>query len=122
VEYFSREHALRAVAFLSGTKLDGRVVRVELDAGFQPGRQYGRGALGGQVRDDRRGGSSSGTDRKRSRPSSFATRPEPKVSMNDALPSARGTAEDRASDYYGPSGGAGGEEEGEPPHKRRRMD
>jgi RNA recognition motif-containing protein len=55
VEYISREDALEAVASLSGTKLDGRVIRVELDAGFQPGRQYGRGASGGQVRDDRRG-------------------------------------------------------------------
>jgi aminopeptidase C len=25
---------------LSGTRLDGRIIRVELDAGFQPGRQY----------------------------------------------------------------------------------
>jgi nuclear cap-binding protein subunit 2 len=55
VEYASRAHALDAVAFLSGSKLDGKVIRVELDAGFKPGRQYGRGASGGQVRDDRRG-------------------------------------------------------------------
>ena len=54
VVYEDRDDALCAVANLSGTKLDGRVIRVELDAGFQPGRQYGRGASGGQVRDDRR--------------------------------------------------------------------
>jgi nuclear cap-binding protein subunit 2 len=54
VVYLNRQDALLAVANLSGTKLDGRVIRVELDAGFQPGRQYGRGASGGQVRDDRR--------------------------------------------------------------------
>ena len=54
VEYWSRRDALLAVSDLSGTKLDGRVIRVELDAGFQPGRQYGRGQSGGQVRDDRR--------------------------------------------------------------------
>ena len=54
VVYENRADALLAVANLSGTKLDGRVIRVELDAGFQPGRQYGRGASGGQVRDDRR--------------------------------------------------------------------
>jgi nuclear cap-binding protein subunit 2 len=54
VEYVHRTDALLAVANLSGTKLDARVIRVELDAGFQPGRQYGRGASGGQVRDDRR--------------------------------------------------------------------
>jgi nuclear cap-binding protein subunit 2 len=54
VEYDRREDALFAVANISGTKLDGRVIRVELDAGFQPGRQYGRGVGGGQVRDERR--------------------------------------------------------------------
>lgn len=56
VEYHRRDDALSAVANLSGTKLDGRVIRVELDAGFQPGRELGRGTSGGQVRDDRRGG------------------------------------------------------------------
>lgn len=55
VEYVRREHALSAIAYLSGTKLDEKVIRVELDAGFKPGRQYGRGKRGGQVRDDRRG-------------------------------------------------------------------
>lgn len=53
-EYYNRSDALQAVAHLTETKLDGRVIRVELDAGFQPGRQYGRGLSGGQVRDDRR--------------------------------------------------------------------
>jgi len=55
VEYVKREDALNAVAYLSGCKLDGRVIRVELDAGFKPGRQFGRGSSGGQVRDDRCG-------------------------------------------------------------------
>ena len=50
VEYEERTHALRAVAELTGAKLDGRPIRVELDAGFKPGRQYGRGTSGGQVR------------------------------------------------------------------------
>lgn len=54
VEYRNREDALLAVAHLTGTKLDGKVIRAELDAGFQPGREFGRGASGGQVRDDRR--------------------------------------------------------------------
>jgi len=54
VEYYKRDHALSAIAYLSGTKLDEKVIRVELDAGFKPGRQYGRGKRGGQVRDDRR--------------------------------------------------------------------
>jgi nuclear cap-binding protein subunit 2 len=54
VEYYRRRDALEAVASLSGTKLDGRVIRVELDAGFQPGREMGRGLSGGQIRDERR--------------------------------------------------------------------
>jgi len=56
VEYANREDALSAVSNLSSTKLDGRIIRVELDAGFQSGRQYGRGKSGGQVRDDKRKG------------------------------------------------------------------
>ena len=56
VEYVHREDALLAIANLTATILDGRAIRVELDAGFQPGRQYGRGASGGQVRDDKRRG------------------------------------------------------------------
>ena len=40
--------------YLNATKLDDRIVRVDLDPGFEPGRQYGRGTTGGQVRDDRR--------------------------------------------------------------------
>ena len=53
VQYHDRSSALSAVANLSGSKLDGRVIRVELDAGFHAGRQYGRGQSGGQVRDDK---------------------------------------------------------------------
>lgn len=56
VEYIHREDALLAIANLTSTMLDGRAIRVELDAGFQPGRQYGRGQTGGQVRDDKRRG------------------------------------------------------------------
>jgi nuclear cap-binding protein subunit 2 len=54
VELFHRSDAIRAVTMISGTQLDGKVIRVELDAGFQPGRQLGRGKSGGQVRDDKR--------------------------------------------------------------------
>ena len=35
--------------FLSGLKLDERIVRVDWDGGFVEGRQYGRGRSGGQV-------------------------------------------------------------------------
>jgi nuclear cap-binding protein subunit 2 len=96
VEYYQRSDALAAVSMLSGTKLDGRVIRVELDAGFQPGRQYGRGISGGQVRDDvakrnqqapadgnkrRRGDNDDGGAASHYKP--------PSVSLDEALPSAR---------------------------------
>ena len=48
--YFSHQCALDAVAFLHGTSLDDRIVRVELDWGYHPSRRYGRGESGGQVR------------------------------------------------------------------------
>ncbi|KAJ3411525.1 Nuclear cap-binding protein subunit 2 [Chytridiales sp. JEL 0842] len=52
VEYYHREDALSCVQFLKGTKLDDRVIRNDLDPGYAPDRQYGRGRSGGQVRDE----------------------------------------------------------------------
>ncbi|OMJ09088.1 Nuclear cap-binding protein subunit 2 [Smittium culicis] len=40
--------------FVNGTKLDGRLIRTDLDPGFKEGRQFGRGRSGGQVRDEYR--------------------------------------------------------------------
>lgn len=40
--------------YVSGTKLDERVIRCDLDPGYKEGRQYGRGKSGGQVRDEHR--------------------------------------------------------------------
>eukprot|EP01084_Bolivina_argentea_P095536 171739_1 len=54
VEYYFHRDAMAARNYLNGTKLDDRIVRVDLDPGFEPGRQFGRGTTGGQVRDDRR--------------------------------------------------------------------
>lgn len=54
VEYYTRGDAKNAVDFLSGTKLDDRIIRVDWDVGFAPGRQFGRGRSGGQVRDEYR--------------------------------------------------------------------
>jgi len=54
VEYYTHEDALSAVRLLSGTKLDDRPIRADLDPGFKEGRQYGRAADGGQVRDAHR--------------------------------------------------------------------
>lgn len=38
--------------YINGTKLDERLIRCDLDPGYQDGRQYGRGKSGGQVRDE----------------------------------------------------------------------
>lgn len=35
--------------YISGTKLDERVIRCDLDPGYREGRQFGRGKNGGQV-------------------------------------------------------------------------
>lgn len=40
--------------YVSGTKLDERVIRCDLDLGYKEGRQFGRGKSGGQVRDEHR--------------------------------------------------------------------
>jgi nuclear cap-binding protein subunit 2 len=96
VDYYDRRIALRAVSLLTGSKLDGNIIRVELDAGFQPGREYGRGVHGGQVRDDRR-------ERKRPRVGGLYSQMNnatPEVKLDAALPSAR----DVASGHYGPTG------------------
>ena len=54
VEYYTRESAYDCLKCISGTMCDGQIIRCELDAGFKPGRQFGRGQSGGQVRDERR--------------------------------------------------------------------
>jgi nuclear cap-binding protein subunit 2 len=110
VEYIERKDALAAVACLSGTKLDGKVIRVELDAGFQAGRQYGRGISGGQVRDDRR--NSSDPARKRARPSEpgpFPMRPEGGGDDTNTNPGVDnnnngGGGGEGDDEHYGPTG------------------
>jgi len=52
VEYYDRDDAEDAIRYVNGTKLDDRVIRTDWDAGFEEGRQYGRGKSGGQVRDE----------------------------------------------------------------------
>ena len=52
---YDEHHGAKAcVDYLSGTKLDDRIIRTEIDSGFVEGRQYGRGSSGGQVRDETR--------------------------------------------------------------------
>lgn len=52
VEYFTREAAATALNYVNNTICDDRVLRCDLDGGFLPGRQFGRGKSGGQRRDD----------------------------------------------------------------------
>lgn len=52
VEYYTHDEALAAMRYISGTKLDERVIRCDLDPGYREGRQFGRGKNGGQVRDE----------------------------------------------------------------------
>jgi nuclear cap-binding protein subunit 2 len=54
VEFFSHEAAGLAVNLLTHSVLDDRTIRVDWDAGFVEGRQYGRGQTGDQWRDDLR--------------------------------------------------------------------
>lgn len=117
LEYEERRHALAAVAHLSGTKLDGSVIRVELDAGFQTGRQYGRGASGGQVRHDRK------EQRKRSREGSEDARESCDAAggtLNEGRGDDTGAAAVKQESYYGPEGGDE-DESMEPSAKRQRI-
>ncbi|PIK60634.1 putative nuclear cap-binding protein subunit 2-like [Apostichopus japonicus] len=54
LEFYRREDAKHALMYISGTRLDDRIIRGDWDAGFVEGRQYGRGRSGGQVRDEYR--------------------------------------------------------------------
>eukprot|EP00953_Heterococcus_sp_UTEX-ZZ885_P000604 851-Heterococcus_DN1.PRE.1 len=55
VQYDHSADATAAINFIGcvlpallGTELDERIIRAELDPGFQEGRQFGRGTSGGQ--------------------------------------------------------------------------
>lgn len=50
VRFYLREEAMNAIRYVSGTKLDDRIIRTDWDMGFEEGRQFGRGRSGGQVR------------------------------------------------------------------------
>ncbi|KAI0079907.1 RNA-binding domain-containing protein [Panus rudis PR-1116 ss-1] len=54
VEYYTHAEALACLRYISGTKLDERIIRCDLDLGYREGRQFGRGKSGGQVRDEHR--------------------------------------------------------------------
>ena len=59
VEFFDRQAALDAVAYLKYTHMGGRSIAVDIDRGFEEGRQYGRGVTGFQKYDERRYGARS---------------------------------------------------------------
>jgi hypothetical protein len=50
VEFYTHAEALASMRYISGSKLDERVIRCDLDPGYREGRQFGRGKNGGQVR------------------------------------------------------------------------
>ena len=54
VEFYTHAEAVDCMRLVSGTKLDERIIRCDLDPGYKEGRQYGRGRSGGQVRDEYR--------------------------------------------------------------------
>ncbi|EIN07427.1 RNA-binding domain-containing protein [Punctularia strigosozonata HHB-11173 SS5] len=54
VEFYTHAEALATCRYISGSKLDERIIRCDLDLGYRDGRQFGRGKSGGQVRDEHR--------------------------------------------------------------------
>ena len=52
IEYLDKESAQTAKKTLMGTIVDGKEIRVDIDLGFEEGRQYGRGKTGCQRRDE----------------------------------------------------------------------
>jgi nuclear cap-binding protein subunit 2 len=52
VEFYQQEHAYNALRYLTETMCDERLFRADFDGGFLPGRQFGRGKSGGQIRDE----------------------------------------------------------------------
>lgn len=41
VEYYNHQDAVDCLKYIGGTKLDERIIRTDLDPGFEEGRQYG---------------------------------------------------------------------------------
>ena len=52
VEFENRAGAERALRALNGLDIEGRALKLDFDAGFKEGRQYGRGFEGGQLADE----------------------------------------------------------------------
>lgn len=54
VIYETPQEAKNAIKYFGGTKLDDKVITIDMDPGFEDGRQFGRGKSGGQVSDEMR--------------------------------------------------------------------
>jgi nuclear cap-binding protein subunit 2 len=52
LEFFKFNDAKYAYIFISGCKLDKRILHIDLDRGFISGREYGRSKKGWQLKDD----------------------------------------------------------------------
>jgi nuclear cap-binding protein subunit 2 len=63
VEFFEREAALAAIKYLNKSEISGRAMLVDIDRGFQEGRQYGRGESGYQISDEKSYGRHRNQDR-----------------------------------------------------------
>lgn len=56
VEFFDHDSAVNARRYIHKTRLAGRIIKVDVDEGFEHGRMFGRGDDGFQVRDNIREG------------------------------------------------------------------
>jgi len=65
VEFGSKEMARDAVRFHSGRVFEELGIKIELDPGHKPGREFGRGNNGGQLRDEIKERSGGSISRKR---------------------------------------------------------
>lgn len=74
VEYYLHSEAVACMRYISGTKLDERIIRCDLDPGYKEGRQFGRGKSGGQVRDEFRQEYDSGRGKLRAQSQLLTTR------------------------------------------------
>ena len=52
IEFLDKESAILSKNTLTGAVIDDKVIRVDIDIGFEEGRQYGRGKYGFQIRDE----------------------------------------------------------------------
>lgn len=52
IEFYNILDAKISFFFLHGSKIDQRILKIDLDEGFKDNRQYGRGKRGGQIENE----------------------------------------------------------------------